>query len=88
MRPAVHDQHGFVTAVPSQRNVTVSGTTTSLPPVANFTFSCVQNVCTFDGRTSTDENAPTLTYSWNFGQGSGSGPVPDQDVHEPGHLHR
>ena len=35
------DQHGFVTAVPSQRSVTVSGTTTSLPPVANFTFSCV-----------------------------------------------
>ena len=35
-----------------------------------------QNVCTFDGRTSTDENAPTLTYSWNFGSGSGSGPLP------------
>jgi PKD repeat protein len=70
------DQHGFTTTVPMQVNVTVSGTVTSLPPVANFTSSCVQNVCTFDGRTSTDENPPTLTYSWNFGQGSGSGPVP------------
>ena len=27
------------------------------PPVASFTYSCNQNVCTFDGRGSTDENA-------------------------------
>ena len=73
-----------MTPVPSQRNVTVTGTTTSLPPVANFTFSCVQNVCSFDGRSSTDENAATLTYSWNFGQGSGSGPVPTKTYTSPG----
>ncbi|MCU1359384.1 MAG: domain containing protein, partial [Ilumatobacteraceae bacterium] len=70
------DQHGFVTAVPSQRTVTVTGSTTNLPPVAAFTTSCAQNVCTFDGRTSTDEATPTLVYSWNFGSGSGSGPLP------------
>ena len=52
--------------------------------MANFTFSCVQNVCSFDGRTSTDENPPTLTYSWNFGQGSGSGPVPTRTYTAPG----
>src|SRR3712207_3515027 len=46
------------------------------PPVPSFTFSCTNgNVCTFDGRASTDENPTGLTYSWNFGQGSGSGPV-------------
>jgi len=34
-------------------------------------------VCTFDGRASTDENAPTLSYSWNFGNGrTGSGALP------------
>ncbi len=49
------DQHGFTTLVPPSRNVTVTGAPTSLPPVANFTFSCAANVCAFDGRTSTDE---------------------------------
>ncbi len=39
-------------------------------------MSCIENVCTFDARGSTDENAPTLTYSWNFGNGTGSGPLP------------
>ncbi len=70
--------------MPSRRNVTVTGTPTNLPPVADFTFSCVQNVCSFDGRSSTDENPATLTYSWNFGQGSGSGPVPTKTYTAPG----
>ena len=52
--------------------------------MANFTFSCAQNVCSFDGRSSTDENPSTLTYSWNFGQGSGSGPVPTKTYTSPG----
>ncbi len=47
------------------------------PPVPSFTYSCAQNVCTFDGRGSTDENASSLVYSWSFGtQGSASGPLP------------
>ena len=49
------DQHGFVTPVPPQRNVTVTGSPTSGPPVSNFTYSCASNVCSFDGRSSTDE---------------------------------
>lgn len=70
------DQHGFITTVPSQRtNITVQVPPNN-PPVANFTYSCNQNVCSFDGRSSTDETAATLTYSWNFGNGSGTGPVP------------
>ena len=78
------DQHGFATLVPIQRNVTVTGTPTNLPPVANFTFSCAQNICSFDGRSSTDETPATLTYSWNFGNGSGSGPVPTRTYTSPG----
>jgi PKD repeat protein len=71
------DQHGFTTLVPYQSHVTVTGPTSNLAPVAAFSYSCSQNVCTFDGRTSTDENASTLTYSWAYGNGStGSGPVP------------
>jgi PKD repeat protein len=78
------DQHGFTTPEPLQRNVTVTGSPTSLPPVADFTYSCAENVCSFDGRSSTDETPATLTYSWNFGNGSGSGPVPNRTYTSPG----
>ena len=70
------DQHDFVTPVPYERHVTVTHPAGNLPPVASFTVSCVDNKCTYDARGSTDENAPTLTYSWNFGNGTGSGPLP------------
>src|SRR5207342_2929943 len=48
------------------------------PPVASFTYSCSPNpdanMCTFDGRSSTDENPNSLTYSWSFGtQGTATG---------------
>jgi PKD repeat protein len=57
----------------------------NLPPVASFTYSCVQNVCQFDGRGSTDENASSLTYSWSFGagQGSATGPLPTKTFSAP-----
>jgi PKD repeat protein len=42
------------------------------PPVAQATASCTNNVCSFDGRTSTDENPTTLSYAWNFGDGTTS----------------
>ncbi|MEP7089358.1 MAG: PKD domain-containing protein, partial [Nocardioidaceae bacterium] len=69
------DQHGLITTDPSVRHVSVTQPPNN-PPVAAFTQSCASNVCTFDARTSTDENAPTLTYTWSFGNGTGSGPVP------------
>ena len=69
------DSHGFETEIPGQIAVIVTSPPND-PPVANFTVSCAENVCSFDGRTSTDEDAPTLTYSWDFGNGFGSGPVP------------
>ncbi len=56
------------------------------PPVASATVSCAQNVCSFDGRGSTDENPTALVYSWNFGtnQGTGSGPIPIKTYTAPG----
>ena len=55
------------------------------PPAAGFSYTCDQNVCTFDGRTSTDENASSLTYAWNFGtQGTATGPLPSKTFTAPG----
>jgi PKD repeat protein len=54
------------------------------PPVASFTYTCNQNVCTFDGRGSTDENPASLTYSWTFGtQGTATGPLPTKTFTAP-----
>ncbi|MFC4783458.1 PKD domain-containing protein [Nocardioides sp. MAHUQ-72] len=70
------DNHGQY-PTPSEVNVTVSSPAGNNPPVAAATVSCTQNVCTFDGRGSTDENKPTLTYSWAFGNGrTGTGALP------------
>nr|WP_278249646.1 PKD domain-containing protein [Nocardioides sp. IC4_145] len=55
------------------------------PPVASFSYTCNQNVCTFDGRGSTDENTSSLTYSWSFGtQGTATGPLPTKTFTAPG----
>lgn len=70
---------------PHAVNVTVAAPAGNLAPVAGAAVTCAQNVCTFDGRTSTDENAPTLTYAWSFGNGrTGSGAVATQTYSTPG----
>jgi PKD repeat protein len=68
------DVHGQVTAVPFDAVVTVTQPPNNAP-VAAFTTTCTNNTCTFDARTSTDEDPQSLTYAWSFGQGSGAGPV-------------
>ncbi len=71
------DQHGLVTTTASERHVVVSIPPGNTKPVAVLAKACTENVCTFDAKGSTDENAPTLTYAWNFGNGSsGAGPNP------------
>lgn len=69
------DQRGFATEVPGEISVSVTSPPND-PPVAAFTVDCVENVCSFDGRSSTDEDTASLEYSWNFGNGGGSGAVP------------
>ena len=85
VRARAVDAYGQVQATPREAHVTVTAPAGNVAPTASFTVSCTQNVCGFDGRGSTDENAPTLTYSWNFGNGrTGSGPVPSFTYTSPG----
>ena len=80
------DSHGQYPA-PLEVNVTVAAPASNLAPVAAATVSCAQNVCTFDGRGSTDENTPTLTYSWAFGNGrTGSGALTTTTYSAPGTM--
>ena len=77
------DHHGFVTDPPAERTASVTSPPND-PPVAAFTYSCDENVCAFDGLSSTDENPVSLVYSWDFGNGGGSGPVPERTYTSPG----
>ena len=82
------DQHGLATTPTQDAAVTVQVPATN-PPVASFSYSCDTaggrpNVCTFDARSSTDENPAALTYSWNFGQGTGTGAVVTRTYTSPG----
>ena len=70
------DNHGLLTTTPAVRNVVVSIPPGNNKPVAVLKKTCTENVCDFDAKDSTDENAPKLTYTWNFGAGSGTGPNP------------
>jgi PKD repeat protein len=41
------------------------------PPVARFTYSCTKTVCTFDGRSSTDDRG-IVSYAWSLGNRTGT----------------
>ena len=59
------------------RHVTVTIPPGNDKPVAVLKKTCVENVCNFDAKDSTDENAATLTYAWNYGTGAGTGTGPN-----------
>ena len=63
------DTHGQVPDLAREVTVTVSSPPGNTAPVAAGSVSCTENVCTFDGRASTDNNAATLSYEWDFGDG-------------------
>jgi PKD repeat protein len=79
------DNHDQISEIRTSTDITVTSPENN-PPVASATVSCVENVCSFDGRGSTDENPLSLTYSWNFGtgQGTASGPIPTKTYSAPG----
>ena len=39
-------------------------------PTADFTFSCEERVCSFDGSTSADPDGTITAYAWDFGDGA------------------
>lgn len=63
------DNNGQYPLVSPSAVVTVTVPASNTAPVAAMTVSCAENVCTFDGRGTTDENTGTVTYAWNFGNG-------------------
>ena len=44
----------------------VTMTAPNVAPTANFTFSCTNLTCNFDGSGSTDSDGSILSYSWSF----------------------
>jgi PKD repeat protein len=90
------DNHDQATNPPAVRHVNVTHPPGNTAPVAKFTYKCpatgqpagATNFCEFDGRTSTDENAATLSYAWTYTLGTsnntGSGPKPTRTFTTPG----
>ena len=80
------DQHDLVTTDPPSRSVIVTQPPNNKPVAVIDPPVCTNNVCQFDARHSTDENAATLTYAWNFGTnaGTGTGPNPKKTYTAPG----
>jgi arylsulfatase A-like enzyme/PKD repeat protein len=60
--------------------VIVTGTAANIPPVAQFTQSCTDVQCGFDGTTSYDPDGTITQYAWDFGDGVTSTlPAPSHD---------
>jgi len=74
----VTDDDGLTNASGQQVNVTVTPPV-NIPPVSQFTYSCNNLSCSFDGGTSTDSDGVVTTWDWEFGNGSfGTGEIIDQ----------
>jgi subtilisin len=55
------------------------------PPVASFTYECIDLTCSFDASDSYDRDGSTVSYHWVFGDGeTGSGVTPGHVYAAPG----
>src|SRR5262249_60941111 len=50
----------------SEQTVTVTGTSTDVPPTASFTYRCSGLTCHFDGGSSSDSDGTIISYQWSF----------------------
>ncbi len=68
-------------------SVQVTGTAANIPPVAQFTHSCTDLSCIFDGSASNDPDGTISSYAWNFGDGkTATVPSPSHDYTTPGQF--
>ena len=70
VRLDVTDNAGIDAA--TEQTVTVSGTSTDVPPSASFTVSCSGLRCHFDAGGSSDSDGTILAYQWGFGDSFGA----------------
>ncbi len=61
------------TGVTNSATTKVTVTAPPTAPVAAAAADCTDLTCAFDGSASSDANGDTLTYSWDFGDGSAGG---------------
>jgi PKD repeat protein len=61
---------GGASSSTSQSLTLTSATPTNEPPVADFSFTCTELDCSFDGSGSIDLDGSITSYVWDFGDGS------------------
>ena len=76
VRLTVTDNRGDANSL--TKPVTVTVPQPNQPPVSNFTSSCDERACAFDGSGSSDPDGTIASYDWDFGDDStGSGATPN-----------
>ncbi|MFC1966381.1 PKD domain-containing protein [Chloroflexota bacterium] len=59
-----------VTSLPTSQDVPVPCESVNNPPVASFTYDCLDLTCDFDGSGSYDPDGDVAKWEWEFGDGS------------------